>query len=706
MSSSTRVIKIGKDATLALRLGARKEWRGIGEITVHGVELRDGDHPMVVRLDTPDGYLYTQYFLEKVNRKKGGVVEVHFRALGYPWGRQEYMDEYEQNMYSLQLSHSPVEDTLILKLAPAKLELGERAWAGFSYAFEFKSHKRQAHRLLVHGSWELGGSIVGNTVLQQGQCNMPVYQGVKKTLFTSTCLKTLAGYGSPQGVSFQLAPRGGLLQGFDFQYGKKGALLQYWPGFNNIASLIESPAGSTLLQVVDEYRFPLANHAETAPQYVLFAPGKLAEHEARDLWWDAYQHVYGGIRQQYGVRESVVRPELAKMYSVRIDDNQLKMAIGGVEVHHTEVPYAIGDHLLPKLAKLGIRRFWPEVMTESDVTQFGMKRKADDGIHGDLHCSSVCATHRFLPAEFWGGLKGWKYMADKAHELGMEIGSWFAPHFSPNAPIFREHPEWRIIGPASTTYGGGYGFMTLNMVDWNTGIFDWVLADVKRWKEEAGLDYLWSDSYSNLGLLMGNYAAGMRDNFDALGRLYGEFTKLGLNALSFESVSPFGLMACGFADLRGDKFEQDKSVAGQNDFGWWVNHEDMGFNVSMYSVYPRNRSEEELRDIQFRMMANRGYVMMQNLITNNCEIPDWWVALNHAYEQALPHMKTRRLLPDNAGVRWLDGDRQILWTYRDQELPVDIDAHVEELVGEDARTINHLGVLAAKGCGVYRVTQS
>ncbi len=703
MAASTRLIRIGKHVTLALQMGLHKEWRGIGEIAVQGVALRNGDRPMVVRLDTPDGYLYTRYILERVTREKGGVVEIRFRALGYPWGREEYMDEYEQPLYNLKLGAELIEDTLVLKLAPATLELADRTWTGFSYRFAFSSGTRQAHRLLVDGSWELGGTLVGNTVLQQGQCNRPVYRGAADTLFTTTCLKTLDTYGSPQGVSFQLAPRGGLLQGFDFQYGDKGALLQYWPEFSSISSLLESPVGSDRLHVVDEYRFPLSGQVETPPQIVLVTPGPLAEHEARDLWWEATQFVYGGIRKRYGVRDSVVRPELGKVYSTRVSGDTLRMTVGGVEVDSTEVPYAIGDHVLPQLAKMGIRRFWPEVMSRSDATELGMKRKFEGGIHGELHCGSVCATHRFVPADFWGGLKAWKYMADKARGLGIEIGSWFAPHLSPQAPILREHPEWRIIGPASTAFGGGYGFGSLNMVDWNSGVFDWVLADIKRWKEEAGLDYLWTDSYSNLGLLMPNYAANMRNNQEPLGRLYGEFTKLGIKAFSFESVTPLGLIGCGFADLRGDHFEQDHAVAGQNDFGWWVGEEDMGFNVCMYQVHTRKRSEEEQHGIQFRMMANRGFVMLNSLITGNYEIPGWWVTLNHTYEQALPHMKVRRLLPDGAGVRWLDGATQIIWAFRESVIPVPAGAQVCELIGTDARPVAKGEALTMRAGGVYRM---
>ena len=202
-------------------------------------------------------------------------------------------------------------------------------------------------------------------------------------------------------------------------------------------------------------------------------------------------------------------------YRTQVDAGQLRMTIAGEGIDSTHVPEAIAERVLPRLRAQGIKRFFPEVMSQSDVTEDGMKRKLDAGVHGDLHCVSICATHRFLPAEFWGGMKGWKWMTDKGRELGIEMGAWFAPHFSPRAPVFEEHPEYRMISATGLPAGGGYGFQTLVVADWNSGIRDWAMKDLKRWKEEGGLDYLFTDSLSNMGLVQANYAAGMRGNFHA-----------------------------------------------------------------------------------------------------------------------------------------------------------------------------------------------
>lgn len=701
MTSTPTVLRLAGDVAIHLLLGPDREFRGLGAVTVGGVPLRDPAAPLLLRIDTPTGELYTRYVLDGVRPAADGATDVVLRACPLAWGRQEFTDEYEQPLQTVALPTDDAADRVTLRFAPLAVEIGGRAWRGFGWSVRFESTARQIRRVLVRATWELGGRLTGNTVLHQGQCNRPVYRGAAGTVFTTTCLKTLEQYGSAQGVSYQLGPRGGLLQAFDFQHGPAGALLHFWPEYGSISSLLESPAGVDRLHVLDEYRFPLAREAATTPQHVLFCPGPLAEHEARDLWWDAYQHVYGGIRARFGVAETVVRPEAVPMYSTRVTpETTLRMTIAGEEVDSREVLHALADRVLPRLAAAGFRRFFPEVVSESDVTVLGMRRKLDAGVHGDLHCASVCATHRFLPAEFWGGMKGWRYLYEKAQGLGIELGTWFAPHFSPRSSYFDGHPEYHMTEVNSTWGGGGYGFQTIVTADWNTPVYDLVLADLRRWQEEGGLDYLFTDSWANLGLLQVNYAQGMRTNLERLGRLYHDLQALGIRVHSFEGISPFGCSRFGMADLRGDLLDAAGGIVGQNDFGWWVGQEDMAFNICMH-LHPRRRDEDEVRMLLFRLLANRGYLMLPHDALYN--IPEWRRQFNLVYEQALPHMRRRRLLPDGAGVLWLDGDVQVVWACRAGVLPVPAGARVEELTSAGPRPLAHAGQLPLAPLRVYRI---
>jgi hypothetical protein len=703
VKQNIKAIKLKNGYTIEMVL-EKGIWLGLGGVMSGKTLLRDGTRPISLRIDTPEGILYTGYTLGNIDMSSAGGVTITLKAGGYPWGRREYLDEYEQQEYSIMGDTETVADEVKLEFSPVQENIGGRIWHGFSYCVAFSSRKRFIHRIAVDASWELGGSIAGKTVLSQGQCNMPVYRGAKNSLFTTACLKALHLHSSPQGVSFQLAPRGGLIQAFDFQYGKEGALLHYWPQMESISSIIESPKGSTRLHIVDEYRFPLAKTVATTPQRVLFTPGPLEEHEARDLWWESIEKIYGGLRKRFKVREPIVRPEGQKTGNPSIKGDKVMVNVMGHEVEHQDYMYALADYYLPHLAKNGIKRIFMETMCQSDATELGMKRKLDNGVHGDLHCGSVCCTWRFFPADYWGGIKAWKYLYEAGRKLGVQVGSWAAPHLSHNSPIFKEHPDWKIKGVNSLANGGGYGIHSINALDWNTGVFDWVLEDLRRWQEEGGLDYLWLDSWSNLGLLPVNYANKMRPNWQALSRFCGELSRMGID-LAFESLSPFGIMACGFSDLRGYKMGQNHAVAGQNDFGWWVGEEDMLFNVSMYDIHPNERSEDEVFGIKFKAMANRGFIMLPDLLSKGKDMPARHVLLHQTYESIVQHMLRRHLLPVNMGTRWSDGKTDIIWAYRNGFLPLAHYVQVRRVIGIDRETIACDGILELKPQQVYMITK-
>ncbi len=699
-----KTLDLGNHVTVDLLVNEEGEWGGLAGICAGEIPLRSADLPMTVRMQTPEGILYTRYVLHDIHAEADGTHVLAFDASGMPWGVQDYLDEYQQPMVTVALPQQPVEDRLWLELRPRTLTLGGRDWVGFSYLFRFKSQARRLHRLTVRGSWEIGGAISGNTVLSQGQCNMPVYRGASGTLFTTSCLKTLDRYGSPQGVSYQLGPRGGLIQAFDFQYGRDGALLQFWPQFGSISSILESPVGSDVLHVIDEHRFELAREANSFEQYVLFAPGDLPENEARNVWYEAYEYVYGRIRSEYDIKPSVVRTECGtSAFPVRIQSgDRVQVRVVGEWVDAQEMLHATADRILPRLAEAGVRRYFPLDAHETDVTVLGLVRKLDSGVHGDHECASVCSSHRFFPSEFWGGISGWRYLADKARELGIEIGCWFAPHFSPRAAVFKEHPEWLLTGPDSLPWGGGYRSAIVT-ADWNTAVYDWVLDDFKRWAEEGGLDYIFVDSWANMGLVQYNCAANMRTNWKALARLLGDIQKRGIKAYSFESVAPLGVSRFGVTDLRGDLLDATQGVVGQNDFGWWADELDMTYNLAFHA-HLRKRSDAEQGRLLFGMLANRGSILADIFMDDDMRLPEWCRDLYATYEQVLPSMQRRELLPHRQGVRWHAPGEQILWAQRDMRVPVTAAATVWEIqAGRPQQVSLDDHVLQAREGRVYRI---
>ena len=109
-----RMIAVGKAVRVELLLGRDGEWKGIGNVMIGKTALRDGARPWVLRIDTPDGILYTRYVLKRVKIMKGGA-DVELTAYGMPWGRQEYCDEYSQQLVSVSSDMNPVVDVVTLR---------------------------------------------------------------------------------------------------------------------------------------------------------------------------------------------------------------------------------------------------------------------------------------------------------------------------------------------------------------------------------------------------------------------------------------------------------------------------------------------------------------------------------------------------------------------------------------------------------------
>ncbi|MCG2659436.1 MAG: hypothetical protein L6437_04215 [Kiritimatiellae bacterium] len=132
-------------------------WQGLGRVWIDGVLLRSADCPIAIRIDTPEGLVYTRLEIEKVSVSRKGAVAVRMRAVGYPWARSEYHDEYNQPMIHPGLPPEGVVDRVVLYLKPVTTSLAGREWHGFSYVVTYESKSRNIHRILILATWEIGG---------------------------------------------------------------------------------------------------------------------------------------------------------------------------------------------------------------------------------------------------------------------------------------------------------------------------------------------------------------------------------------------------------------------------------------------------------------------------------------------------------------------------------------------------------------------
>ena len=309
-------------------------------------------------------------------------------------------------------------------------------------------------------------------------------------------------------------------------------------------------------------------------------------------------------------------------------------------------------------------------------------------------------------AEFWGGWAAWEefYQAGKA--AGLEVGHWVGGHLSPLAPIVREHPEFICQGANTRPHAGGYTINLASGINWNAAC-DWLLEQFAEWKRH-GLDYLFFDSIGNIGFMGVDYKARMQPNAAGLGRFIGEVNRMGITAITVEGISPMGIGRSGMSDNMTEKKRASDAVAGQNDWSWWVGHEDMLVDTT-FMVQPHpSRSSEEFQQQCFRALANRSLLMFGD----HGEADQWPAHLQRrasyyqTYNQLACLMQRRRLLPDRQGVEWSGTGGWALFAYAAFDYPVPAGARVDRVDGDAAAPVATSNVLHTEPYTAYRISKA
>lgn len=691
-----------------LLVNQRRELLGIGGVTVAGTLLRKARQPLFPLITSLRGVEYHTFRITDVAPLPEGGIAVKTIAVGRPTMKGAHADEYDVPILWPRESDPPVEDELVWLLRPESTGIEELTYRGFSYAWRFTSATEQISHVLVNSTWELGGSADGNTLLSLGQVTPPIYTAERETSFTSACLKQIKRFGDPLGMSFQLSPRYSPQQCFDFQAGPLGSLLGYWPERADVCSFVQKNPGENVFFVIDDTRFAAAAKVETPRKCLLFAPAgadDMVEHVQRNRWKDAHDFCQQQTRQLFGIKRSRPLPEATIGYDTRLmDDRTLQMRVGNDWVPSQQWLIAMADVYFPELAARGTKRVISEPIVETDPSERGFTCKLDSGIHGDLNVGSVCCVLRYRPSALWGGEAAWRYFYDKAHALGMEVGHWIGPHLSYNAPILAEHPDWMLRGVNTLSFAGGYPNFELAVLNWNTGVRAWILDDLRRWKENLGLDYIWFDSLGNLGFLPIDYAKNLQPNACAIAEFIGELQGIGIANIEVEGTSPFGISASGLFDPNQGQIRLAQDIVGQNTMDWYVGNEDMLCDQAPRIELHRQRSDEEARQIYFRCLANRCNPLLGRFSRGFGPRPDWLPAYRQTYLTVEDDLCRRTLLPDRQGVVWSGGNTRVLFSYVPQDFPLPVGTRVEQLDGGETKAIAlEGGVLKAEAWSVYRM---
>jgi len=723
----TKTLRLSPEVSVDLLLSGRR-LLGLGQVTVNGIPIRSGEVPLRPEFSTPDAIQYQDFVLTRIRREKDLII-LETSATGRASLYGEMMDEYS---YNLAFPRIAKEDPARLDwiLRPSQLDLDGQTFLGFSLGFEFESPRHEIHRFSLISTAEIGARATGNTSFHQAYSCDPVYRATKANAFSSTCLKRLDLSQSWLGHSYQMLPRWGCIQPFDFFFARQGVLLGLWQDPHSVKSLLQKNAGEDVFFVIDEYNFPLSRKVTIPPKHLLFSasPGNRPrpQHAVIDLWTRAFDYTREVIAGFFGIKparpaiiggpdfhgqNSISREDLPlgpqKDWMWKVEGGKFYFQLMGEKIESHDLLHWYGDRVLPKLAERGVKRFFMEVVLESDFTEDAFAYHAETGWHGDLHVGSVCATRRNVPAEFFGGWKGWNYMAAKARALGIQLGHWVGLHLSPRAAILRDHPEYLLQHVNTLGHGGGYSHQCICSINWASGARQWFLDDLRRWHDEGGLDFLFFDSWPNLGCAPINFGGRMEPMQWELGGVLADLQSIGYDWFSFEGTSPFGVHRYGLWDPMAETLKSSQGILGQNDFGAWIGHEYLGYQQSLIPHLNPRRKSADIAAMSFRYLANGSLTLVSEEVLSTAlarsAVPS---AHQRIYQQAFPFLQKRHTLPADRGVRWEANDgTEILFAYKAFPYALPTDARVVQLDGERELAVATTRRLQTQPRTVYKITR-
>lgn len=468
---------------------------------------------------------------------------------------------------------------------------------------------------------------------------------------------------------FQLPERGYFArqQPFFFLAGGKGATVSF---FGTVVHAMVSEARD-LDRIAVRAAIPVkaGQVAETAEKVWLFREGDFSSKwDALNEWTWVFDSLADRYRTEKGIQ--VVEPTPTRGWQVvRFEDFARE---------------------IPKVAQWGVRVVYLSGALESDAD----KRKADYLLNSRSF-GSVCGPWKLEVSSTRGGEEGLKHLCEVAHKHGVKVVLWSTPaHLSNSSPLLREHPEWLAWRWDGTPETMGYGDIT--GVRLRSGYFDYAIRQYEKIRGATGFDGLWQDSFLTFGILTDFSEPSPYPQLDETVEMQRRLQAMGCTEIHIEGCcGPFGLSTGGYGMGNPKKFALIKG----KEYGLYYYLADTAVEPESY----------------FRALASKGIVALKPMTKRvkhsppfeklPPEVRERVVKANHAYLQALPFMKRRRLLGEGEnwqGVEWLDnrGRARVLFAFEPIKYRTQKKVTVTDLTnGTQSKVTN--GVLHAEPWHVY-----
>lgn len=281
-------------------------FHGIGAVQHGGTTLRSGQRPMFVEIRNPSAIELTNYRLVACEQSAGKAV-LRFAMDWREGGAMEWMVHEVRQRYATgdwTRGPQPAEGTVLeLELRPVQRQIAGRRYQGFSYRYHYRSQSIPIYRILDRGTWEIGGSALGNEFWMRS-CFVPSIVAMESAGQAYSTEWYLPDCANPSVLQFM--PLQTELQGFTFTASSRGVLVTWSPEVSHVRSLFEKRRGDEVLAHFHEHCGDLAHEFSSAPVEVLWSPGARNRVELANDYDAVRELVHETLHAQIGMRRERV----------------------------------------------------------------------------------------------------------------------------------------------------------------------------------------------------------------------------------------------------------------------------------------------------------------------------------------------------------------------------------------------------------------
>ena len=287
-------------------LGRGTAFFGLGKVSQSGLALRSGRRPMFIEIRNPWGVELLNYRVVH-GEISDDRARLSFSMDHHERGLMEWMLHAVRPRYNTAdwtRGPQPADGTIVtLELRSIKRTIGAHDYSGFSYRYHYRSEKIPIYKILDRGSWEIGGSAIGNEFWMRNCFAPPIVriESAKQFYSTEWYIPNCANPNAFQFLPFQTE-----FQGFCFMASHEGVLVTWSPEVSHIRSLFEKARDEEVFAHFHEHCGDLGSEFSTAPMEVLWSAGTRTKVDLANEYAAIRELVHETLHAQIGMRRERV----------------------------------------------------------------------------------------------------------------------------------------------------------------------------------------------------------------------------------------------------------------------------------------------------------------------------------------------------------------------------------------------------------------